>query len=325
MMRTLMIGLAMISAFASAPANAAEPPATARISVLSAPPPSGLASMEEGLVQGMRELGYLEGKNLVIEWRKSADVYDNLPALAGDLVRSRLDLIVALGTPAARAALTATTTIPVVFAGGDPVGAGLASTLARPGANGTGVSSLSTELTGKRLELLRQLAPHARRFVLLGNPSSPLHAGMLQMAQDAARSLEVQLIVLDARNATELGMVLRQIPHASAGGFTVSSVNLFVANKATIARAVAKARLPAIFPWKNYHDDGVLMSYGPSLNEMGRHAAVYVDKILRGAKPAELPIEQMSQYRLVIDLRVAHAQGIDVPQALLLRADEVIR
>jgi putative ABC transport system substrate-binding protein len=322
-MRTLIIGFAIALALRAMPADAAEPVAAARICVLM--PSLGFSPLEEGLRQGLRELGYTEGKNIVIEWRRSAEHYDNLRSLADDLVRSKIDLIVALGTPASRAALSATTTVPVVFFGGDPVGTGLAASLARPGANGTGISSLSTEVTAKRLEFLHQLAPQARRFVLLGNPSSSLHAEMLKVAQEAARVLGVHLITLDARNADELGAALQKVQRSSANGFAVSADILFLANKAKIAQAVAKARLPAIFPWKNYHDDGVLMSYGPSMNEIGRHAAVYVDKILRGAKPAELPVEQMSDYKLIVDLRVASGMGIHVPQDLLLRADEVMR
>jgi putative ABC transport system substrate-binding protein len=286
--------------------------------------PPVLISPEEGLRQGLRELGYIEGRNLTIE-RRIAGTNDALQSGVADLARSRVDLIVAFGTPAARAALSATSTIPVVFLSGDPVGTGLAASLARPGANVTGVSSLSTELMSKRLELLQQIAPRIRRVILLGNPSNPLNPGVLEEAQKAARTLRIHMIALDARNADELDAALRGIQRGAADAFVVSSDYLFLANRAKIAEAVIKAKLPAIFPWRDYHDAGVLMSYGANLKEIGRRAAIYVDKILKGAKPEELPIEQMSQYELVIDLRVARAMGLKVPRELLLRADEVIR
>ena len=286
--------------------------------------PPVLISPEEGMRQGLRELGYIDGKNLTIE-RRLGETSDALQSGAADLVRSRVDLIVAFGTLAAHAALSATSTIPVVFISGDPVGTGLAASLAHPGANGTGVSSLSTELIPKRLELLQQVAPRVRRVILLGNPSSALHAGVLKEAQKAAQTLRIQIVALNARNADELDSALRGVHRRAGDAVTVSSDVFFLANKTKIAEAVAKAKLPAIFPQRDYHDAGVLMSYGASLKEMGRLAAVYVDKILKGAKPGELPIEQMSKYELVIDLRVAHAMGLKVPQDLLLRADEIIR
>ena len=302
-------------------ANADPAPTMVRIGALV---PPVLISPEEGMRQGLKELGYIEGKNLTIE-RRLADSSDALQSAAADLVRSRVDLIVAFGTSAGHAALSATSTIPVVYISGDPVAAGLAASLAHPGANGTGVSTVSTQLVPKRMELIQRIAPHVRRVILLGNPGSTLHAGVLEEARSAARTLHIHLTVLDARNAEELNVALQSIQRSKPDAFILSSDVLFLANKAKIAQAVAKARLPAIFPWRDYHDAGVLMSYGASPSEMGRHAAAYVDKILRGAKPADLPVEQLSEYELVIDLRVARAMGLKVPQDLLLRADEVIR
>jgi putative ABC transport system substrate-binding protein len=286
--------------------------------------PAAIISSEEGLRQALSELGYIEGKNLTID-RRRAGSNDALQSGAADLVRSRVDVIVAFGTTAARAALSATSTIPVVFISGDPVGTGLAASLARPGANGTGVSTLSSELVPKRLELLLQIAPRVRRVILLGNPSSALHAGVLREAQKASQTLSIHIITLNARNADELNAALRGVQRSAGDAFTVSPDFLFLVNKERIAAAVAKAKLPAIFPVRDYHDAGVLMSYGPGAREMGRQAATYVHKILKGAKPADLPIEQISKYELVIDLRVARELGLDVPQDLLLRADEVIR
>ena len=302
-------------------AHADPVPSVVRIGTLT---PLVTTSPEEGLREGLAELGYVEGRNLIIE-RRSAESTDGLQSAAADLVRSKVNLIVAFTTQAARAALSATSTIPVVFLSGDPVGTGLAASLAHPGANASGVSTLSTELMPKRLELLRQVAPQVRRVILLGNPSSPLQAGVLKEAHKAGEALRMQVVAVDARNAAELDAALRRLQHRAHDGFMVSSDLLFLTNRAKVAAAVAKAKLPGIFPWRDYHDVGVLMSYGASTREMGRRAAAYVDKILKGAKPADLPVEQSSKYELVIDLRVARELGLKVPQGLLLRADEVIR
>jgi putative tryptophan/tyrosine transport system substrate-binding protein len=227
-------------------------------------------------------------------------------------------------TPAARAALQGTT-VPVVFVAGDPVGTGLAASLARPGGRGTGVSMLMPEMASKRMELLRQVAPGIHRIIFLMNSSNPLNARMLEEEQRTARTLGVELVSLDARDANELDVALHAMPRSAAGGVLVSPDLFFLANRAKVTQAVRKAKLPAIYPYKEYHDAGALMSYGANVKEANRKAAVYVDKILKGAKPSELPIEQMSKYDLIIDLRVARAMGIHVPRDLLLRADEVIR
>jgi putative ABC transport system substrate-binding protein len=316
--RSLMaISLAMLLL----PLAHAEPPAMVRIGALT---PLEMTSQEEGWRLGLAELGYVEGKNLIIE-RRRAESGDRLRAAADDLVKSKVDLIVALTTTAARAALSATVTIPVVFVSGDPVGTGLAESLAHPGGNATGVSTLSTELIPKRLELLQQAAPQVRRVILLGNPGSTLQAGVLKEARKAGEALHLQIVAVDARNAVELDAALRGLQHRASDGFMVTSDVLFLGNRAKVAAAVARAKLPGMFPWRDYHDAGVLMSYGANIKEMGRQAAAYVDKILKGAKPADLPIAQSSKYDLVINLRVARQLGLKVPQELLLRADEVIR
>jgi putative ABC transport system substrate-binding protein len=310
-----------IALFAT-PAYPGSPPY--RIGVLI--PPLAASPLEEGLRQGLRELGYTEGKDIIVEWRRSTTgAEEELRLLATDLASSRVQLIVASGGLAARVALTATK-LPVVFAPvGDPVESGLATSLARPGGNGTGVSIVASQLIGKRLEVLRALVPQARRIVYLGNSSAPLAAGLLEATKKAAQTLRVKLIILDARNADELDAALRAIPKSGADGAVVAGDFLFVANKAKVAEAVRKAKLPAMFPVKEYHDNGALMSYGPNLTEAMRRAAVYVDKILNGANPSDLPIEQISQFELIIDLRVARALKLKVPDALLLRADEVIQ
>ncbi len=293
----------------------------ARIGVL-----VGAWSPWEGFLRdGLRELGYTEGKNIVIEWRRFAGGGEELRSLAADLARSKVDVIVADTTAAGRAALEATATSPVVFLSGDPVATGLAASLAKPGRNGTGVSVVSTELYPKRLEYLHLLAPRARRIAFLTNSSNPIAAPQLAALQKAAPMLGVQLVMLDARNESELGTVLRALLGGEAEGVIVSNDSVFRSNKSKIAQALRKTRLPAIYPYRAYLEDGVLMSFGPNLKVVGRKLAVYVDKILKGAKPADLPIEEMSTYELVINLRIARELGLKVPQELLFRADEVIR
>ena len=282
-------------------------------------------SFEEGLRAGLRELGYVEGQNIVIEWRRSVGGDKELRSLAADFVRSKVELIVVNTTAAARATLETTTTIPVVFLSGDPVATGLAVSLAKPGRNGTGVSVVSTELYPKRLEYLHWLAPRTLRIGFLTNPTNPIAATQLEATRQAARTLGLQLVTLDARNEAELGAVLRALRRGVADGVIVTADVVFRLNKSKVIEAIRKARLPAMFPYREYHNEGVLMAYGPNSTEVGRKMAAYVDKILKGAKPADLPIEQLSKYELVIDLRVARELGIKVPQDLLLRADEVIR
>ena len=302
-------------------AGHADEPKVARIGVL-----VGVESPTEGFLrEGLRELGYIEGKNIVIEWRRFTGGGEELRSLAADLARSKLDVIVAATTAAGRAALEATATIPVVFLSGDPVAMGLAASLAKPGRNGTGVSIVSTELFPKRLEYLHWLAPRARRIAFLTNSSNPIAAPQLAALQKAAPMLGVQLVTLDARNESEFGMVLGALRRGEVQGVIVSNDGVFRSNKSKLAQAIRKARLPAIFSYRAYLEDGMLMSYGPNLKEAGRKMATYVDRILKGAKPGDLPIEQMSEYELIINLRVARELGLKVPQDLLLRADEVIQ
>ncbi len=320
-MRRLIARVAIGVAFLSTLAQA--DPLPRRIGVLM--PPLATSAVEEGLREGLRELAYVEGKDLIIEWRRFTGTQEELQSAAADLARSKVDVIVAIGSPAARAALAATA-LPVVFTlVGDPVATGFAASLANPGGHGTGVATLSTALGAKRLELLHQMVPRAGRIVYLMNSSSPISAPQLEEAQKAARTLRVKLVPLDARNAGELDAVLRAIPRSGADGVLVAGELLFLVHKAKVAEAVRKAKLPTTVPSKESLDNGVLMSYGPNVRDTARRLAAYIDKILRGAKPSDLPIEQISKFELIIDLRVARALKLDVPQALLLRADEVIR
>jgi putative ABC transport system substrate-binding protein len=320
--RCLLLGAAIGTASLSPTAGADQPPIVARIGVLT---PLGGTSAEAGLREGLSELGYIEGRNLTIEWRRYEQSSDAMRSAAADLVRSRVDLIVVVGTQAARAALSATSTIPVVFLSGDPIGAGLAASLAHPGANATGISSQSTDLIAKRLQLLQQIAPRTRHFIMLMNPDSPMYAAILRGTQNAARTLHIHVGTLNAGNTDELDAALRGIQRNAGYALIVSSDAFFIGNKDRIGDAVRRAKLPTLVPTKDYWGEGVLMSYGPSLNWASRSAAAYVDKILKGAKPGDLPIEQGSKLELIIDLRVARELGLKVSQELLFRADEVIR
>jgi putative ABC transport system substrate-binding protein len=315
------VALGVVIGFLLLSARADQPPNVARIGVLT---PLGDLSAEEGLREGLSELGYVEGKNLTIEWRRYAQSSDAMRSAAADVVRSRVDLIVAVGTQAARAALSETSTIPIVFVSGDPVGTGLATSLAHPGANATGLSSQTTELMAKRLQLLQQIAPRTRRVIMLVNPDSPLHAAVVEETEKAARTLRLDIAPLKAGNPAELDAALRAIQRSAGTALIVSSDVFFIANRDKIADAVREARLPTLVPNRDYWGEGVLMAYGSGLRELDHRAAVYIDKILKGAKPANLPIEQGS-VRLVIDLRAARDLGLKVPQELLYRADEVIR
>jgi len=315
----LGIGLSLLSAPTASVAETIP-----RVGVLA--PHAVASAVQLGLREALSELGYLEGKNLIIEWRQvGGSVEEARPAVA-DLLRAKVDLIVAPSSLAARAALDATKIVPILFASGDPVATGLVASLARPGGNATGLSVASPELTAKRLELLRQIKPRARRILYLRNPAPPIGPPLLKEAQRAARTLGMQLELVEAGSARELEGALGMIQRSTADGALVAGDLTFLLYKAKIVRALNKARLPAVYQWREYHDHGALMSYGPSWkNDVGRRLAVYIDRILNGAKPSELPVEEVSKQDLIIDLRIARELGLEVPQALLLRADEVLR
>ena len=303
-----------------APADSAEIP---RIAVLF--PDALVSSSEVGLRDGLREQGYLEGRDIVIEWRRVGGSVEDARPHAAELVRSKVDLILALTTSSARAAMEATSTIPIVFVSADPVATGLAKSLVRPGGNATGLSVASPELAAKRLDLLHQVIPRARRVAFLRNPSNASIARQFAEAQKAARQIGVHLEAFDARNATEIDESLRAIQRSAPGAILVASDLGLLTEKARIASAIRKAKIPAMFPWKEYHEHGALMSYGPDLKDVTRRTAFYVVKILKGASPSNLPVEEVSKFDFVIDLRVARELKIEVPQELLFRADEVIR
>jgi putative ABC transport system substrate-binding protein len=282
-------------------------------------------SLIEGFHEGLRELGYVEGKNIRIEWRNSVRD-DELAALAAELVGMKPNVIVTATTPAALAAIQATKTIPIVFtAAGDPVSTGLVVSLAAPGRNATGVSILTTELISKRLDLLHQLVPSSRRVVYLVNAANPASRLSIGFLRETAKRLHIEVKTLNVRQPEAVENGLDSAIWKSADAALIGSDLIFVGQAATIAQAVRAANLPAIFPWREYHKHGVLISYGANLKEVLRRGAYYVDKVLKGAKPGDLPVEQVSKYELVINLHVAREMNIKMPQELLLRADEVIR
>ena len=277
----------------------------------------------DALRQGMHELGYIEGKNVHYERRLAEGKYEHLPALAAELVTLRVDVIAVGGTVATRAAQQATRVIPIVMVNvGDPIGRGFIASLARPGGNITGLTNFATELYAKRLELLLA-APRVSRVAALLNPDNPNRARQQDLLA-AAKTLGVSLLSFDARNPEEIDRAFAAMSRERAEALIVGADNVFSGHRHRIVGAAAKARLPAIFSDSRYVDDGGLMSYGINQQEYFRKAAMHVHKILKGAKPAELPVEQPTTLELVINMKTAKALGIVFPQTILLRADRVI-
>ena len=280
----------------------------------------------ESFRQGLRELGYVEGQTIAIEYRFAEGRSERLPALAAELARLKVDVIVAAGSPAPLAAQRATSTIPIVFAiAPDPVDEGLVASLARPGGNITGLASIATEVVGKQLELLKEIAPRLSRVAVLQNPSNLAHPSTLREAEGAARALGVLLHAVQARTPSEINAAFVAMRSQRAGGVLVLRDALFFTQRAQIAALAAKSRLPAVYGIREAAEEGGLMAYGASAPLMYRRAATYVDKILKGARPADLPIEQPTKFELVINMKAAKALGLTVPQSLLQRADEVIQ
>jgi putative ABC transport system substrate-binding protein len=301
----------------------AQTPKPVRIGVVALPEAS--SPVEEGLRQGLRELGYVESDGVVIETRRPPDAYSELKRAAAELMQAKVQVIVAFSTPTAKA-MMAETSVPVVFlAGGDPVAMGLVASLARPGGNATGIALQLSELTAKRIELLHQLVPKAKRIAVLVNTTNPVGKAQLEEAQKAASGLGLRVLPFHTRAAADLDEALHTITRNSVDAVLVTGDLFLFGNKAKIAKGMRAARLPAIYPNPLYHEDGVLMSYGPDVKAAANRLARYVDRILKGANPGDLPVEQASKHQLVIDLLIAGELKLQVPQGLLLRADEVIR
>jgi putative tryptophan/tyrosine transport system substrate-binding protein len=287
-------------------------------------------SLEPHYVEAFRhklgDLGYVEGENIVIEYRWAEGQDDRLPNLATELVRLKPEIIVTIGTPGALAAMQATKTIPIVMASsGDPVGVGLVSSLARPGGNVTGFTILGPELEGKRLEILKQAIPELSRVAVLWNPSNPVVLSYFNAIENAGRALRISLDpVAEVRRADELDNAFFAIASARPHALVVVADRSLLAHRKRIVEFAAAQRLPGMYPHREYVDAGGLMSYAPSSIELFRGAATYVDKILRGAKPGDLPVQEPTKFELIVNLKNAKAIGIDVPTSLVLGADEVI-
>ena len=276
--------------------------------------------------KGLRELGYVEGRNMMIEYRSADGRSERFPDLAAELVRLKVDVILTRGTPAVMAAKNATGTIPVVMAAsGDPVLSGVVSSLARPGGNVTGLSAVVVEVSGKRLELIREVAPGVSRVAALFNMSNPNDALQWKETETAAPTLRVQLQLLDVRKPGDFAGAFDAAVKGRAGALFVGLDALTWANHRPIVELAAKHRLPAIYGGREFVNAGGLIAYGVSYPHLYRRAASYVDKILKGAKPADLPVEQPTKFELVINLKTAKALGLTIPQSLLGRADEVIQ
>jgi putative ABC transport system substrate-binding protein len=273
----------------------------------------------------MRELGYVEGKNLAIEWRFADGKLDRLPALAAELVRLKVDVIVAVGLEAPLAVQKATITIPIIFVGpGDPVGTGLIKSLARPGGNITGPSTISGELGPKRLEMLLAMVPKLSRVAVLVNPTRPTHIKALESVVAAGQKLGVTMLRAEARTPQEIENAFSVMVREKAGALIVLLNPVFQEQRSQIAELSAKHRLPCMTADRIYAEAGCLMSYGNSLADDFRRAATYVNKILKGAKPSDLPVEQPTKFELVINRKTAKALGLTIPQSLLVSADKVI-
>jgi putative tryptophan/tyrosine transport system substrate-binding protein len=323
----LVATLALTLLVAPLAADAQPPTKVHRIGRLSVGggPSAGHGPSMKAFQQGLRDLGYLEGQNIVIENRFAEGREERLPDLAAELVRLQVEVIVALGV-ATSAVKQATSTIPIVTITRDPVEEGFVASLAHPGGNITGLSLLMTELDGKRLEFLKETVPNIARLAVLANPAAPRHEPVVQDLTVAGRALGVELQVLELRSPDEFESAFAAIHRAGAGALLVlADQYVFERHVSDITALALQNRLPAMYPWRMYVDAGGLISYGPSLAEMHRRAATYVDKILKGAKPSALPVEQPTTFELVINLKTAKALGLTMPQSLLLLADEVIQ
>ena len=280
--------------------------------------------MREAFRQGLRELDYVEGQNIAIEWRHSEGRVERLPAVATELVRLKVDVIVTGGTPALLAAKDATNTIPIVICLGDPVREGFVASLARPGGNITGLASISVDLAGKRLELLKETVPRLTRFGVLWSSPDQGAAANFKETEAVARALGVQVQSLELRGPEDFESAFRKATEGRAHGVIVLSGSLIAPHRTRIAELATKSRLPTMFADGSHVESGGLMSYAPNVPDLLRRAGTYVDKILKGAKPADLPVERPTKFELVINLKTAKALGVKIPPHLLMEADKVI-
>jgi putative tryptophan/tyrosine transport system substrate-binding protein len=296
-----------------------------RIGVLLPGTPASFSLRTKAFLEGLRDLGYLEGQTIEIEWKWGQDRVEGLPELAAELVRRNVEVIVTGGTPAAKALKGATGTIPIVMAIiGDPVAAGLVDSLARPGGNATGFSIVAPDLSGKRLELLREIVPNVSPVAVMLNTRNPQSQFELKETQTAARALGLRLHPIQVSPDDTLEQAFAAMSNASARTLIILTDPIFFSQRKSIVDLAARHRLPAMYFFQEFAKEGGLVSYGPSDLDLYRRSATYVDRILKGAKAGELPVEQPTKFELVINLKTAKAIGLDIPPMLLARADEVI-
>src|SRR5437588_11370725 len=319
----LLVGLALASVQLT---EAQQPTKVSRIGYLTGATPDGQLDRIEAFRQGLRELGYVEGKNIVIEWRSTEGKADRQPGLAAELVRLKVDVIVTGGPAATRAAKEATVAIPIVMAFDiDPVGSGFVATLARPGGNITGLSTLSPEISGKRLELLKEIVPKLSRVAVLGNSTVPGNAQALRETEPAAGALEVQLQYLEVQGPKDVETAFREASKRRADAVLVLQSAVLTSHRKQLIELAVKSRLPAIYDRAEFVEDEGLMTYSVSSTDLFRRAAYYVDKILKGAKPVDLPVEQPTKFEFIINLKAAKQIGLTFPPNVLALADRIIR
>ena len=327
--RAFLTGTGAVLLAAPLVADAQQAGKVAHIGVLgdTSPPVESRGSGNAAFRDGLRDLGYVEGRNLTIEHRWGEGERERLPELAADLVRSRVDVILALGPASARAAKSATTMIPVVFVGsGDPIAEGLVTSLARPGGNVTGLANIAgLDIVGKRLELLKEVVPGVTRMAMLWNPTNPSHAAALKEVPGIAQSLRVELRPIAARGSEDFNGAFATMRKSRVGGLLVLADGVFVLHAARLIGLSAEGRLPTVYGNRSLVEAGGLMSYQGSFVALYRRAAILVDKILKGTRPTDIPVEQPAQLELVINLKTAKALGLTIPQPLLQRADELIQ
>ena len=323
--RKLLVALGAALAVPLASFAQQKPAKVARIGFLGAASPSGLPSWAEGFRAGLRDLGYVEGKNIVIEYRWAEGKYERLPGLAAELVQLKVDVIVATTPPDVLAARQATTTIPFVMVSvGDPVGMGLIASLARPGGNITGLSTINVDLSGKWLELLRVALPKLSRVAVLVHPGHPVHPDMLKNIQAAAKTTGVNVSPVQASTAGQIEAAFGAMKQERAGALIVLPDPFFLTQARQIAELALKNHLPTMSGTGDSVEAGGLMSYGQNILERFRRAATYVDKILKGVKPGDLPVEQPTKFELLVNMKTAKALGIKFPDSILVQATRVI-
>jgi len=324
--RIFRLALGVLLLAFSFPARAQQPEKILRIGYLGNSSPALERDFVDAFRQGLRDLGYAEGHNILIEYRWAEGRYDRLPEFAAELVRLKVDVLLTAGTPGALAAKQATQTIPIVMAvSGDAVGTGLVQSLARPGGNITGLTRMTRDLDGKRLELLKEVVPSLSRVAILLNPANPISARGWSEAQSPAKALRLKLEPAEVKAAEEFEAAFAAIARQRPGGLFIIADQFLLAHRTQIVDFGARRSLPAIYPYSEFVDAGGLMSYAANDPAMFRRAATYVDKILKGRKPADLPVEQPTKFELIINMRTAKQIGLTIPPNVLAQADKVIK